>query len=105
MMPGAGHADELPMVFGVASPAAKAAGGWRNADRAMVQQVGDYWVAFARTGNPNHAGAPPWPRYSARDDRMIEFGINGMRAVPASPGRRLDLLETATQPAQPAQRQ
>jgi para-nitrobenzyl esterase len=93
-MPGAGHADELPMVFGVPSPAATAAGGWKEADRAMAKQVGDYWVAFARTGNPNHAGAPLWPRYTAADDRVLEFGVDGVRAV-AQPGKRLDLLEAA----------
>ena len=24
------------------------------------------WVAFARTGNPNHDGIPQWPPYNAR---------------------------------------
>ena len=25
------------------------------------------WVAFARTGNPNHKGIPHWPAYNATE--------------------------------------
>ena len=32
------------------------------------------WVAFARTGSPNMAGAAPWPAYEPRKDEVMVFG-------------------------------
>ncbi len=43
-------------------------------DQAISEQIASAWVAFARTGNPNVAGQPPWPTYSLRDDVMRNFG-------------------------------
>ncbi len=36
---------------------------WRPEDRALAQLVSDYWVNFARTGNPNAEGLPRWKEY------------------------------------------
>jgi para-nitrobenzyl esterase len=33
----------------------------------LADRVSGAWVAFARTGNPNHAGIPKWVPYSATD--------------------------------------
>jgi para-nitrobenzyl esterase len=29
----------------------------------LADKVSSAWVAFARSGNPNHAGLPRWPAY------------------------------------------
>jgi len=29
----------------------------------LSDTISDAWVAFARTGSPNHAGLPAWPTY------------------------------------------
>ena len=49
-------------------------------DRSMSQQLASSWVAFARTGDPNVAGQPQWPRYDLKSDVMRNFnpGANGL---------------------------
>jgi para-nitrobenzyl esterase len=32
------------------------------------------WISFARTGDPNHAGLPHWPRYEAATRATMEWG-------------------------------
>jgi para-nitrobenzyl esterase len=91
VLPGVGHADEIQFVFGVPSPAARA--GWSNADRAMAKTVGDYWVAFARTGDPNHPGAPRWPMFTGKGQKGIQFGADGIATLDTTLGNRLDALE------------
>lgn len=44
--------------------AAQATGGVADA-RALAAKMSAALVAFARTGNPNHAGIPRWPAYTA----------------------------------------
>ncbi len=38
--------------------------------RTMIQ----YWVQFAKTGNPNVEGLPKWPRYENKSARYLELG-------------------------------
>ncbi len=46
------HCDELAYLFR------------RDVDGPLADQISDTWLAFARTGNPNHNGLPDWPPYS-----------------------------------------
>jgi para-nitrobenzyl esterase len=72
---GACHALEIPFVFGTLDAPAmdRFAGAGSQAER-LSEQMGDAWVAFARTGNPNHAGIPDWPTYDASRRATMEFG-------------------------------
>jgi len=48
------------------------------------------WVAFARTGNPGHAGIPEWPAFDAGDRRTMLIDKEWMvEGDPLSEGRRL----------------
>jgi para-nitrobenzyl esterase len=40
-----------------------ATGGTAEA-RALSARMADAWIAFARSGDPNHAGLPHWPPVS-----------------------------------------
>ena len=36
--------------------------------------MSSYWLNFARSGDPNGAGLPRWPRYSEQRDEGLAFG-------------------------------
>ena len=39
----------------------------------MANQLGGAWVAFARTGNPDHHGIPHWPAFNAAERPVMVF--------------------------------
>jgi para-nitrobenzyl esterase len=39
----------------------------------LADKTSGAWVAFARTGNPNHAGIPKWPGYNANDRPVMHI--------------------------------
>jgi para-nitrobenzyl esterase len=58
------HTLEIPYVFDTVdvSPLTGDAPG----REALAKVMSQTWIAFARSGDPNHAGLPHWPRYDAR---------------------------------------
>ena len=64
---GAGHAAEIPYVFrtlGKFSGPAGLVGAPRTEDHAMSDLMSSYFVNFAKTGDPNGPGLPPWPAFT-----------------------------------------
>ena len=39
----------------------------------LADKVSGAWAAFARTGNPSHAGIPKWPAYTPTDRATMVF--------------------------------
>jgi len=62
---GAGHTYEIPYVFGNLLDSGPLAAPFSAPDRALSDLVMDYWTNFAKHGDPNAAGLPPWPRFEA----------------------------------------
>ena len=55
------HSDDIEYVFGTLDTRPGAV--WRPEDRKLSEEMMSYWTNFAKTGNPNGAGSPDWPRY------------------------------------------
>jgi para-nitrobenzyl esterase len=70
---GAAHALDIPFVFGTQDePRLSAFTGAGPAATVLAERMQDAWLAFARCGDPNHAGLPPWPAYDeARRATML----------------------------------
>jgi para-nitrobenzyl esterase len=58
------HTVELPFVFNNVESPIELVG--NSAERfSLADKISATWVAFARSGNPNHPGIPHWPNYTA----------------------------------------
>jgi para-nitrobenzyl esterase len=57
---------EIPFVFDNVAGARLLVGEGPEA-RALAEKVSGAWVAFARTGNPNHKGLPNWPAFNTSE--------------------------------------
>lgn len=69
---GAGHSAEVPYVFGVGPLGTLGTEQQRNQLKEQIQQT---WVAFARSGNPDHPGLPHWPTYAAAERATLDIDL------------------------------
>ncbi|NVM03884.1 MAG: carboxylesterase/lipase family protein [Candidatus Helarchaeota archaeon] len=72
---GACHGLEIPFVFGMLhSPGMEVLlKGLGPAEDSLSERMLDAWIAFARSGNPNHAGLPKWPSYNVEKRPTMLF--------------------------------
>jgi para-nitrobenzyl esterase len=67
----ASHATEVRFAFSNASDRPNAMPGAAQVEDTMSEA----WIAFARSGNPNHAGMPEWPTYNLQDRPIMVFNV------------------------------
>jgi para-nitrobenzyl esterase len=92
---GAPHGGEISYVFGTltAGPGSTIS----PEDQEVSRMAQGYWVNFARTGDPNGAGLPPWPRHDPKKDVIFDFRPDGSAgAGPDARKARLDVTEKNT---------
>jgi para-nitrobenzyl esterase len=70
------HCLEIPFVFNnlstwTDSPMLKGAD--PSVMRGLAEAMHRAWIAFIRTGKPDHAGLPPWPAYRCEDRMTMRF--------------------------------
>ncbi len=68
---GAVHGAEVPYVFGTLAER------YSPADRDLSAAIEQYWTNFAKTGNPNGAGLPQWPKFDTSARGYLEFAGGG----------------------------
>jgi len=66
---GAHHAYELGYVFNNLGPTQQ-----EDLDKELSEAMIQYWVQFAKTGDPNVDGLPAWPVYTIEEDQYLELG-------------------------------
>jgi len=98
---GAPHATDIPYAFDTV--AAKYGDKLAPEDAAIAQTFHAYIVNFAKTGDPNGAGLPAWPRYEPRSDALLELTMDRGPVVGPDPLRpQLDLVAARARSASPS---
>ncbi|MBU1375148.1 MAG: carboxylesterase/lipase family protein [Alphaproteobacteria bacterium] len=84
----AAHASDIQLVFdNLAKPGATAEG---PAAQQLADQMADAFLAFARTGDPNHQALPKWAPYDLAHRRTMVFDTPSKQvADPRAAERRL----------------
>lgn len=85
------HCMELPFVFDNIARCEEMTGGSKEA-HALADKMSRAWIAFARTGNPNHKGLPNWPAYTPENGATMI--LDNTSLIKNHPDK--DLLEIAT---------
>jgi len=87
---GAFHFAETQFVFGTPQKIF----GWTKEDDELAETMQQYWVNFARTGNPNGDGLPNWPEYG-KGNWMQLSANDGLKtqAIQNYRQEKLDILE------------
>lgn len=87
------HALDIGMVFDNVAKS-ESMSGIGEEQQKIADMMSEAWLAFARTGNPNHSGLPAWPEYNDKDRPVMVFDLTPQVVNdPHGPQRKLFLDE------------
>ena len=93
--PTAPHASDIEYVFQTLSSKHLP---WRPEDRKVSELMADYWINFAKTGDPNGPGLPPWPAYNRREGYQVMHLAADSWAAPDAHRARYEFLDQLSTP-------
>jgi para-nitrobenzyl esterase len=70
---GLAHGGELAYVFNTPRTTP-----FDDEGKAVAGAANRYWAQFAKTGDPDSAGGPPWPKFDSADEYVMEFPASGV---------------------------
>ncbi|HYM36675.1 MAG TPA: carboxylesterase family protein [Steroidobacteraceae bacterium] len=74
---GLAHGGEISYVFN--NP--RAGTSFDEEGKPIAEAANKYWAAFAKMSDPSSAGGPQWPKFTANDESLMEFGFGGRPVV------------------------
>jgi para-nitrobenzyl esterase len=77
------HTAELPMTLDL---------NWRLQSAELSRQISGAWAAFARNGDPNHAGLPAWPAFRPDAQECMIFDLQSTAGPDQQAAPRRELL-------------
>lgn len=84
------HSSEIPYVFGMLDAAPERP--FTAKDRELSNVMGQYWLNFVRTGNPNGRGLPQWPVFASPSFDLMELG-ESVKPRPILPAAQLKVMD------------
>jgi para-nitrobenzyl esterase len=76
---GSGHGSDVPFHFQTLSTRRTPS----KEDLALSEMISSYDINFAKTGNPNGQGLPPWPAFTDKNQQVMVFDATpGARVYP-----------------------
>lgn len=86
---GAPHGYEVAYVFQhVNNPMAK------EEDFALMEIMGEYWLNFTRTGNPNGYNIPVWPQFTKDNHQSMYLAAPTPKPIPVPDESSLEVLDS-----------
>jgi para-nitrobenzyl esterase len=69
------HSLDLPFVFDNVAAGERMTGPETESTRAMVDNMANSWLAFAKTGDPNNSNIPRWAPYDLERRNTMLFDV------------------------------
>ena len=87
---GSFHTAEVPYLFGNLDTALRP---YTETDQAVSKSVQNYWINFARTGDPNGEGLPTWDRVTGSDSEVLVLDMSPEMGMAVSSNERFEAIK------------